>query len=159
MGCAGLRPRKRTGLCVTKWALRRVSVATLALFFCMRAAPLFAVSADVVPLLPYNEALTGYVVRMLLALALLGAAGWAAVKFLPKRFGAISKNPLRVMSVLGVGRDAVYILQTGPDVVAFFVGKNGPLLLGRWSMDEWADYEASFEADEADARSKNDGGE
>ncbi|MDR3321436.1 MAG: hypothetical protein LBS93_03230, partial [Synergistaceae bacterium] len=104
-----MRLRKRTGLCVKKWALRRVSVATLALFFCMRGVPLFAASADVVPLSAYNEALAGYVIRMLLALALLGAAGWAAVKFLPRRFRPASQNPLRVLSVLGVGRDAVYV--------------------------------------------------
>ncbi|MDR3254608.1 MAG: hypothetical protein LBT31_03450 [Synergistaceae bacterium] len=152
-----MRLRIETELCVKERALRRLSVATLALFFCMPGtAALGAASGDIVPLTSYNAALAGYVLRMILALALLGGAGWAAAKFLPRRFRGASKSPLRLLAALGVGRDVVYILQAGPDVIALFVGKTGSTLLGKWSVDEWEDYEASSGEG---ARSEIEGGE
>jgi len=105
----------------------------------------------------YDEALTGYVTRMILALLILGAAGYAAVKYLPGRFSASGKGHLKVMGSLPLGRDMVYIVKTGPHVVAFFSGKTGQSVLGRWSLEEWDDYEAAASfAERAVSRDRGD---
>jgi hypothetical protein len=97
----------------------------------------------------YGEALAGYMTRVILALLLLGAAGYAAAKFLPKRFRSGAGGDLRMLGAINLGRDMVYLLQAGPDVIALFVGKNGATLLGRWGLEEWGDYEASSGGDRA----------
>jgi flagellar biogenesis protein FliO len=134
-----------TRLLVKKRALRLILVAALALFFYIRAAlPLLAASGDAVPQLPgLGDSLSGYVERMLLALTLFAAAAFAAAKFLPKFFKTGSGGRLRMIGAMSLGRDAVYIIQTGPDVMVLFVGKSGATLLGRWRLEEWEDYEAS----------------
>jgi hypothetical protein len=126
-------------------ALGLIMKAALTLFFCIcRSAPIFAAGEDLLQPVPgYDDTLAGYMTRMLLALALLGGVGYAAAKFLPKRFMSASHGSLRVMGTIALGRDMVYILRTGPEVIALFVGKNAPMLLGRWRLDEWEDYEAS----------------
>ena len=135
-----------TRLLTEKRALRLISVTALALFFYIcGAALLLASSADVLPQPPgLGGTLSGYIEKMLLALALFAAIAFAAAKFLPKLFKTGNAGRLCVLGAMSLGRDAVYILQIGPDVVALFVGKSGPALLGRWSMDEWEDYEASL---------------
>jgi hypothetical protein len=121
-------------------------VVALALFFYFcGVSSLCAASDDIVPqILGYDETLAGYMMRMVIALVLLGVTGFAAAKFLPRFFRAGSSGKLRLLGALNLGRGAVYILQIGPEVIALFVGKNGSTLLGRWSLDEWEDFEASF---------------
>jgi hypothetical protein len=130
--------------CVDVRALRRFSTAASALFFyILLPRALFAMSGDAVqPMSDYGGALAGYMTRMLLALLLLAAAGYAAAKFLPKRFRSGARGDLRMLGAINLGRDMVYLLQAGPNVIALFVGKNGATLLCRWGLDEWGDYEA-----------------
>ena len=125
--------------------MRRFSAAASALFFyIILPRALFAASEDVIAPMPdYTDALAGYITRIILALLLLGAAGWAAAKFLPKHFKSGARGDLRMLGAINLGRDMVYLLQAGPDVIALFVGKNGATLLGRWGVEEWGDYEAS----------------
>jgi hypothetical protein len=40
----------------------------------------------------------------------------------------------------------MYIVKTGPDVIAFWAGRNGSAVLGRWSLEEWENYEAASKA-------------
>jgi hypothetical protein len=146
---------------MTKRALRLIVVAALALFFCIYAGcSLCVASEDAAPRIPsLDGSLMGYIGRMALALLLLGAAGYGAAKFLPGFFKGGGPQRPRVIGALSLGRDVVYILQTGPDVVAFFVGKGGSLLLGRWSLDEWEDYEASLSGVEREGQRTKDSGE
>jgi hypothetical protein len=145
---------------VGKRALRLISVLALALFFCVCAGSAILPAGDGGSLPPpgLGDTLAGYVVKMSLALLLFGVAGYAAAKFLPRFFKAGSPGRLRVISALSLGRDAVYIFQTGPDVVALFVSRGGATLLGKWRLDEWEDYEASLsEIAYADRRAKDSG--
>ena len=98
----------------------------------------------------FDAAFSGYVTRMLLALAVLGLAGYAAVRFLPGRFSAGARGNIKILGMLNVGRDMVFIVRTGPEVVSFVSGRAGVTVLGRWSLEEWDDYEAS--ADERGSR-------
>ncbi|MDR1514105.1 MAG: flagellar biosynthetic protein FliO [Synergistaceae bacterium] len=147
-----------------KRALRLIGMAALALFFCICAeCPIYAASQaseDVVPQIQsLDSSLTGYIGRMLLALALFGAVGYGAAKFLPRFFKSGGAGRMRVIGALSLGRDAVYILQVGPDVVALFVGKGGSVLLGKWSLDEWEDYDASLSPGAHEGQRTKDSGE
>ena len=94
----------------------------------------------------FDDAFSGYVTRMLLALLIMGAVGYLAVKYLPGRLGSVSRGHIRVISALNLGRDMMYIVKTGPDVIAFWAGRNGSAVLGRWSLEEWENYEAASKA-------------
>ena len=91
----------------------------------------------------YDVTLSGYVSRMVLALLLFAVAGYLAVKYLPGRFRLGAAGKIRLVGAMNVGRDMIYIVQTGPQVVALFVGKASSSVIGRWTAEEWADYEAS----------------
>ncbi|MDR1137457.1 MAG: hypothetical protein LBK91_03955 [Synergistaceae bacterium] len=90
----------------------------------------------------FDDAFSGYVTRMVLALCIMGALGYFAVKYLPGRLGSAARGHMRVISALSLGRDMMYIVKTGPEVVAFLSGRNGAVVLGRWSLEEWENYEA-----------------
>jgi hypothetical protein len=117
-------------------ALGLLLQAALTLFF-LTSRSYAAESAD------FNTAVINYVTRMILALFLLGALGYAAAKYLPGRFISPSRGHIKIISALNLGRDMMYIVRTGPQVVAFFTGKSGSTVLGRWSAEEWEDYEAA----------------
>jgi hypothetical protein len=120
------------------WLFRQSAVA---LFFCaLPVGVVWAGSADVYPGgAGYDDTLSGYLMRILIAFALLGGAGYAAAKFLPKRFGWKAEGKLRIMGAVSLGRDMVYVIRIGPDIVAVFSGKFGASVIGRWSPDEWDD--------------------
>ncbi|MCL2683774.1 MAG: hypothetical protein FWE55_00875 [Synergistaceae bacterium] len=90
-----------------------------------------------------DTTIAGYVTRMILALVILGLLGYAAVRFLPGRLTAGARGHIKVVGMLNVGRDMIYIVRTGPEVVAFVSGRTGATVLGRWSLEEWDDYEAA----------------
>jgi hypothetical protein len=118
-------------------ALRLLPRAALTLFFLI-----FTVSAGAAEG-GFDDVFYGYVTRMLLALLIMGVLGYLAVKYLPARFASVSRGHLRVISALSLGRDMVYVVKTGPDVVALLAGRNGSVVLGRWSLEEWENYEAA----------------
>ena len=115
-------------------ALRLFLSGALALFFLV--LPADAASE-------FEATFSGYVTRMLLALAILGLLGYAAVKFLPGRWTSGARGHIKVVGMLNVGRDMVYIVKTGPEVVAFISGRAGVTVLGRWSLEDWDGYEAA----------------
>jgi hypothetical protein len=118
-------------------ALRLLPRAALTLFFLTFTDAAGAAEAG------FDEAFFGYVTRMLTALLIMGVIGYLAVKYLPGRLGSGSRGHMRVISALSLGRDMVYIVKTGPDVIAFWAGRNGSAVLGRWSLEEWENYEAA----------------
>jgi hypothetical protein len=115
-------------------ALRLSPQIALTLFFCS-LLPREALSATE----EFDATLSGYILRMVIALVILAVAGYLAVRFIPGRLGASSKGRLKLLGALNLGRDMVYIIQTGPDVVAVFAGRSGAAVIGRWSQDEWED--------------------
>jgi hypothetical protein len=119
-------------------ALGLLLQAALTLFFlALNEGVSLAAPAD------FDYAITGYVTRMMLALLLLGAVGYGVAKFLPRRFGAASRGHIKIIAALSLGRDIMYIVQTGPHVVAFLTGRTGAVVLNRWSVEEWEDYDAA----------------
>jgi membrane protein implicated in regulation of membrane protease activity len=112
----------------------------LALFFLVCPGAALAASGEL------DAMLSGYVVRMILALIILGLLGYAAARFLPGRFSPSSRGHLKILGAVSLGRDMLYVVRTGPDVVAFFSGRGGAEVLGRWSAEEWDDYAAGAEA-------------
>jgi len=97
----------------------------------------------------FDAAFTGYVLRMALAVIVLGGVGYAAVKLLPGMFSARGRGHVRVLGMQNIGREMIYIVKTGPEVTAFVSGRAGSTVLGRWSLEEWDDYEAAADAREA----------
>jgi hypothetical protein len=55
--------------------------------------------------------------------------------------GCNPKKTYRILGMLRVGRDAVYILKTGPQITAVLVGRGSNTVLGQWSREEWEEYE------------------
>jgi hypothetical protein len=110
-----------------------IKMALTPFFFAPFAGAAYAAVEDV------DASLAGYVARMVLALAILCVAGYLAVRFAPGRFRTRSAGRLKLIGALNVGRDMVYVIQAGPDVIAVLSGKNGATVLGRWSGEEWDD--------------------
>ena len=117
----------------------RCLLATSALVLCLLAPSLALADAR-----DFDATLTGYAVKMFLALFFLGAAGFAAVRFLPGKYRAGGKGRLKLLGALNLGRDVVYLVRIGPDVIALVSGKTGSSVVGRWSAEEWDDYEAAL---------------
>jgi hypothetical protein len=90
-----------------------------------------------------NDVFLGYVTKIILALLLLGALAYFALKFLPGRLGAMSRGHIKIIGAVNMGRDMMYIVRLGPEVVAFLSGRSASIVLGRWSAEEWDDYEAA----------------
>lgn len=112
----------------------------LTLFFCVLQSSR-AMSAQE----EMDATMSGYITRMALALAILALAGYLAVKFVPGRFRQGGHGKARLITALNLGRDMVYIIQVGPDVIAIFSGKSGVVLMGRWSLNEWDSLEDESE--------------
>lgn len=80
--------------------------------------------------------LAGYLFRVILGVGLFALMGWAALKYLPRRMGAAGKDVALIAS-MSFGKDALYVLRIGPDVVAVMSGKNGADIISRWSIEDW----------------------
>lgn len=50
---------------------------------------------------------------------------------------------MRMLGAMSVGRDMIYVLRIGPQVVALFVGRATSSVVGRWSVKEWEERETS----------------
>lgn len=117
----------------------RLLAASLALALCVLVPSLSWADAR-----DFDANLAGYVARMFLALFILGAVGFAAVKVLPGKFRAAARGRLKLVGALNLGRDVIYLVRVGPDVIALFAGRAGSTVLARWSAEEWDDYEAAL---------------
>jgi hypothetical protein len=123
-----------------KRAVGAILTGISTLFFLKRAA---AASMDVPDTADFNAAFSGYAAKMVLALLLLGALAYFALKFLPGRLGSMSRGHIKVICAVSLGRDMMYIARLGPQVVAFLCGRTGSTILAKWSAEEWDDYEAA----------------
>ena len=121
-------------------ALRRFFTLPLTLFFsALAATPIF--SADVEA---FDTTLSTYVAKMALSLLLLLLLGFLAIKFLPGRFRIGAQGKLKMIGALPLGKDAVYVVQIGPEVIALFVSRMNSTVMGRWPLKEWHDFESTL---------------
>lgn len=93
-------------------------------------AAAFASSAE-------TPSLTSYLLKVGLSLVLLAAAGYAVVYFSDKREPLRAKGVLVILASLSLGRDVIFIVRCGPDVIAILSGKSGGRAIGRWRYEEW----------------------
>lgn len=122
----------------------------LALFFCASFTDVLYAGTE-----GLDASIAGYVTKMILALLLLGGAGYALVRYLPGRFRISQRGRLYLIEAISLGRDAVYVVRIGPEVVALFVGRTGTNILGRWRLEEWEELEEkSLDRSSGDANSK-----
>lgn len=93
------------------------------------AAPAFAEGG--------NEAgLSDYLLRIGLALGFLALGGYLLVRFVPRP--SLRKTAgMELLAVLPLGRDMVRVFTCGPDVIAILSSKNGSVVVGRWTREEW----------------------
>ena len=111
--------------------------------FLSGALTLFFLSSPAAAASEFDAELTGYIARVVISLALLGIIGYVVVKFLPGRLSSGARGHIKILGILNVGREVIYIVKTGPEVVSFASGRTGVTLLGRWNLEEWDDYEAA----------------
>ncbi len=76
-------------------------------------------------------------IRVGVALFLFAAAGFVIVRFSGRRKTAVSARQLTLLGRLPLGRETVYAVRCGPDVVVFVSGPAGMRVLGRWPEDRW----------------------
>ena len=44
---------------------------------------------------------------------------------------------VKLLASLPLGKDALFVVRCGPDVIAFTLGTGGACLMGRWRYEEW----------------------
>ena len=76
--------------------------------------------------------------RIGLSLALLALAGCGAVLYARRRMPARSGGGLKVLASLPLGRDVLFLVRCGPDVLAITTGSAGARVIGRWKYEEWS---------------------
>ncbi|MDR1472285.1 MAG: hypothetical protein LBS75_07155 [Synergistaceae bacterium] len=111
----------------------------MTLFFLSSSAEIVLAASDI----DRDISLGSYVTKMIIALLVFSAAGYALARYLPGGIGRGAVGKLRLVAALSLGRDMLYIVRTGPQVVALFVGRSSSTVVGRWSAEEWDDYEAA----------------
>ncbi len=92
----------------------------------------------------FDATLSTYIAKMVLSLLLLLLLGFLAIKYLPGRFRVGAQGKLKLIGTLSLGRDVVYVVQTGPEVIALFVSRTNSTVMGRWSLEEWGDFESTL---------------
>jgi hypothetical protein len=80
--------------------------------------------------------LTGYLLRIGLALGLLALCGYLLVRFAPRTILRKTAG-MEILAILPLGRDVVRVFACGPEVIAVLSSKSGSVVVGRWSREEW----------------------
>ena len=82
--------------------------------------------------------LTGYLFRVVTALAVLSLCAFFLTR--NARRGARGKRgnaAVGLLASLPLGKDVLFVVRCGPDVLAFTLGGSGACLMGRWKHEEW----------------------
>lgn len=118
--------------CIKGRALRRYIHLSLTLFFYTLHANVSFAGDGVL-----DTTISNYIAKMALSLILLIVAGLLIMKYVPGRFKAAANGRIKHIGTMPVGREAVHVIQAGPDVIAVLVAKTGSTVIGRWTLDEW----------------------
>lgn len=90
-----------------------------------------------------NVGLVSYLVRVLLALVVMGLAALFFVRTARSKGWAKQNGaPVQIMASLPLGKDVFFVLRCGPDVVALVTGRSGISIVGRWRYNEWVRLQA-----------------
>lgn len=98
----------------------------------------------------FDSTMSTYIAKMAISLVILAVAGVLILKFLPGRLRSSADGRLKHIGTLPLGRDAVHVVQTGPEVIAVLVSRSGATVMGRWPLDEWHDRPLSPSGDESE---------
>ena len=107
--------------------------------FCAAAALLLIpAAAEASP--AESPSLTGYMVRIGLSLAILALAGYGMILYSRRTAPLKAKGAVSVLASLPLGKDVLFIVRLGPDVVALASGGAGTRVIGRWRYEDWKQY-------------------
>lgn len=108
--------------------------------FCAAAALLLIpAAAEASP--AESPSLTGYMIRIGLSLAILALAGYGMILYSRRTAPLKAKGAVSVLASLPLGKDVLFIVRLGPDVVALASGGAGTRVIGRWRYEDWKQFE------------------
>ena len=81
--------------------------------------------------------LVSYLLKVGLSIALLAVGGYVLVFFHRRRAPLRAKGAVGLLASLSLGRDVIFIVRCGPDVIALLSGRNGGRVIGRWRYEVW----------------------
>ena len=90
---------------------------------------------------PISPSMTEYLLRVGIAVVILAAAGYGAVVFHRRAVPLKLRGSVSIMASLPLGKDVLFIVRLGPDVVALASGGAGTRVIGRWRYEDWKQYE------------------
>ena len=86
-----------------------------------------------------SPSLVAYLLRVLIALAVLSLCAFLLVRGAGKRARRVSGDAaVELLASLPLGKDVFFVVRCGPDVLAFTSGGGGACLMGRWRYEEWS---------------------
>lgn len=83
-----------------------------------------------------SVAVETYLIKILMAVALLGALGALLVRWGP-RFRRASGSGLEVLTSLSLGRGVIYVVRVCSEVILLGETKTGYTVLGRYPAEKW----------------------
>lgn len=108
--------------------------------FCAAAA-FFLIPAAAEASSAESPSLTGYMIRIGLGLAILALAGYGAVVCSRRTAPLKAKGAVNILASLPLGKDVLFVVRLGPDVIVLASGGAGTRVIGRWRYEDWKQYE------------------
>lgn len=78
-----------------------------------------------------------YMLRVGVALVVFALVAYLVVRFSGRNGRAFPGKQLALIERLPLGRETVYAVRCGPDIVVFVSGAGGARLLGKWPEERW----------------------
>ena len=75
--------------------------------------------------------------RVGVALVVFALVAYLVVRFSGRNGRAFPGKQLALIERLSLGRETVYAVRCGPDIVVFVSGAGGTRLLGKWPEERW----------------------
>lgn len=77
-----------------------------------------------------------YLVKVSLAILFLGVSAFFFLRWSPLK-NRVLRHDGSIITSLPVGRDVIYIVRCGPEVLVLLNGRSGSSLLRSYSLEEW----------------------
>jgi hypothetical protein len=84
-----------------------------------------------------TSGLTTYFIRVMLALCLLVGISYILIRYIRPSIAVRESHNVKVIAALRLGREMLYIIQCGPDVIALLSGGNNSKVVGKWRKEDW----------------------
>lgn len=85
--------------------------------------------------------LTAYMIKIGLSVALFAIAGYGVVLWSRRTAPLMAKGTVKVLTSLPLGKDVLFVVRCGPDVIVLTSGGTGTRVIGRWRYEDWIKYE------------------